>query len=489
MRFSTFVIAIFVPVYACGAVIHVADDQLPTQGDFGDARHNMIYSTIQAAIDAAQDGDTVLIAPGVYTGDGNRDVVFYGRTITVLAEGDAIDCVIDCQGSESEPHRGFLFVSQEGPGTVIKGLSIINGWADDGGAIFLGSETEPTISNCRFVNNHALRGGAIGGTEPSRRMALNGCWFESNSADYGGAINGGSVPSGVRDCQFIGNHVTVLGSAVAGTLARYVACLFDGNTGPGYVIHYKGLIDSCLFIRNQGSVIYSQGAFMYPSKQVRHSTFYDNDTVFHMAEDGGLDLYDVLIAHNKGPAATCYSCGGCPYTPHPSLYNCNLYGNLPYGGDCVVSHVGTQGNISEDPLFCDTANDNFGLHFDSPCIGAGYDGGDIGLYGVNCGPVAVDQDETFGSFMFCLSQNRPNPFNAATSIEYTMPEGCRVSLAVYNLLGQRVRILVESYQSAGRHEITWDGRDDGGHEVASGLYLYRISAGDDADAKTMVLLK
>jgi len=89
---------------------------------------------------------------------------------------------------------------------------------------------------------------------------------------------------------------------------------------------------------------------------------------------------------------------------------------------------------------------------------------------------------------FSLAQNYPNPFNSTTEIRYTLPVDCRVSLEIYNLLGQRVCILVDEDQPAGYKSVRWDGRDDHGQQIASGVYFYRISTGKFAEIKKMVLL-
>jgi hypothetical protein len=90
---------------------------------------------------------------------------------------------------------------------------------------------------------------------------------------------------------------------------------------------------------------------------------------------------------------------------------------------------------------------------------------------------------------FDLLQNYPNPFNPSTTITYKLPEATQVRIAVYNLLGQKVRTLVNTRQEAGVYAIQWDGRDDLGQPVASGTYLYRIDAGDFKAVKKMTLLK
>ena len=88
-----------------------------------------------------------------------------------------------------------------------------------------------------------------------------------------------------------------------------------------------------------------------------------------------------------------------------------------------------------------------------------------------------------------LAQNWPNPFNATTSICYRLPEKAFVSLRIYNILGQSVRKLVEKKHAAGYYTVQWDGKDNFGTEVASGIYLYRLTAGDWSKTKRMLLLR
>ena len=88
-----------------------------------------------------------------------------------------------------------------------------------------------------------------------------------------------------------------------------------------------------------------------------------------------------------------------------------------------------------------------------------------------------------------LNQNAPNPFNPATLIGYQLPEAGLVRLAIYNLLGQEVRVLVNETKGAGSFTATWDGADALGRRVASGVYLYRIHAGEFSASRRMLLLK
>lgn len=90
---------------------------------------------------------------------------------------------------------------------------------------------------------------------------------------------------------------------------------------------------------------------------------------------------------------------------------------------------------------------------------------------------------------FGLEQNTPNPFNPSTAIGYQLAEAGDVRLAIYNLLGQEVRVLVSQRQVEGSFTATWDGRDAQGRRVASGIYLYRIQADGFSAVKRMLLLK
>jgi hypothetical protein len=86
------------------------------------------FPTIQVAIDAAGNGDTILLADGVFTGDGNRDIEYRGKVITVRSQsGNPEECIIDCGGTAEEFHRGFYFMSFETPDATLEGVTIRNG--------------------------------------------------------------------------------------------------------------------------------------------------------------------------------------------------------------------------------------------------------------------------------------------------------------------------------------------------------------------------
>ena len=90
---------------------------------------------------------------------------------------------------------------------------------------------------------------------------------------------------------------------------------------------------------------------------------------------------------------------------------------------------------------------------------------------------------------FSVSQNYPNPFNAGTVIRYSLPENSKVKIEIFNILGQKVRTLVDEYQTAGYKTIQWNGTNAGNQTVASGVYFYKINAGKFSEVKQMTLLK
>jgi len=90
---------------------------------------------------------------------------------------------------------------------------------------------------------------------------------------------------------------------------------------------------------------------------------------------------------------------------------------------------------------------------------------------------------------FELKDNYPNPFNATTEIKFALPQESYVKLAVYNIMGQKVKTLFDGRKTAGVHKVVWDGRNDSGEIVASGVYFYTIRAGTYIETKKMTLLK
>ncbi len=159
--------------------------------------------TIQAGIDAAVDGDTVLVAPGTYNGAGNKNLDYEGRMITVISENGPEYTIIDCENNG----RGFNFRGGEGAGSRLEGFTICNGNVnDDGGGIYCRYDSSPTITNCTITGNTTDSAGGGVYCDGSSPTIMN-CTISGNTADYGG---GGifcaydSYPA-ISNCTLTGN--------------------------------------------------------------------------------------------------------------------------------------------------------------------------------------------------------------------------------------------------------------------------------------------
>ncbi len=159
-------------------------------------------------------------------------------------------------------------------------------------------------------------------------------------------------------------------------------------------------------------------------------------------------------------------------------------------------------DISVDPLFVNANGGNFHLQFGSPCVDAGDpapqfndpDGSrnDMGAFGGPFAPDMITGIETDGFFIpghVTLFQNYPNPFNAQTKISFDLPNSEWINLSIYNILGQRVRTLLNEKKKAGRHSVSWDGKDEYNKSVGNGIYLYRFSTSDFKYTRKALLLK
>ncbi|UCG55803.1 MAG: right-handed parallel beta-helix repeat-containing protein [Phycisphaerales bacterium] len=226
-------------------------------GECGQAVTRLVpdqYATIQAAIDDCNDGDVVQVAPGTYTGDGNRDIDFKGKVITVRSEEGPGTCVINCQGSEDDPHRGFYFHSGEEEDSVLQGLTITGAYMSvyRGGAIYC-YQSSPTIRECTLVRNIARAGGGIACS--ASNSLIVGCiisdnlassnprsWLSSGAAGGGGGIYIVGHHPIVANCIISGNRSSEYGGGIdcAGDPA-FVNCTIYGNR-TGYYGYGGGIL-------------------------------------------------------------------------------------------------------------------------------------------------------------------------------------------------------------------------------------------------------
>ena len=288
------------------------------------------YATIQTAIDNCYDGDIVVILPGTYTAFGNRDLDFFGKAITVRSI-DPNDpniialTIIDCNGTEQEPHRGFYFHSGETASSVVEGLTIINGCIrknerlqGDGGGI-LCEVSSPTIRNCIITHNVAYGvGGGIACLNSSSPEISNST-ISSNIGhnSHGGGIYCfyGSSPK-IINCKIINNKASHRGGGVSCRI----------NSSP--------MISNCFLSANFAGMEGS-GLFCYDSEPRLLNCIISDNTV-HEQEDA-MRFWD---------------------SPGSLVSGCIISGRIKItGGTVPITYSNVQGgwsgegNIGADPCF------------------------------------------------------------------------------------------------------------------------------------------
>jgi predicted outer membrane repeat protein len=369
------------------------------------------FPTIQAAVDACVDGDVVELTDGTFTGDGNRDIDFQGKAITVRSQSGVPQlCIIDCQGSEADPRRAFYFHSDEGPDAVVEGITITGGhtsgweWPYSCGAGILCWDTSPTIRSCVFTGNSTGHYGSGGGLWCNGSQSLiTECTFDGNhAAGHGGALQSSYSDIHVHSCIFIGNTCEWDGGAVWIMEASLLLedCLFQANAGTEggaikcYFRSSTSLETVTLF---QNVATESGGAICigeYCDASLRECTLAANSSDASggslSCAEGGIALVSNTIICGS-PQGASVDCGVGSLT----LTCCDIHGNQ--GGDwvdCIEDQLGSEGNIRLDPLFCDPENGDLTLEECSPCAPFSPPNPEcdlIGAWPVGCGGTPVTE--------------------------------------------------------------------------------------------------
>jgi len=310
--------------------------------------------SIRAAVDAALDGDVVLLSDGVFQGPGNRGIFLIGKNVEIRSEsGDPSRTIIDCQGMD----RAFCVQGMEITNdTLFFGLSIVRGAALGGGGILCYPDTAPIFDRCIFSS---CDGGSTAG----------------------GLFCAGKQPAGVavvRDCVFVGNRSTSTGGGALLGRVRVERCLFidndarPGGAGAGLFLGTGGSMVDSVIVGNIGSSAVLASA----ASLIDHCVI--ADTAGNVAGNGigllvlnsGLLVRNTILWGNESPTEI-YQMQGIFLGGVVTVEYCDVDGGeaaimgtgLPMP---TVSHV-----LDEDPLFVDPANGDYSIAAASPCRDAG----------------------------------------------------------------------------------------------------------------------
>jgi parallel beta-helix repeat protein/predicted outer membrane repeat protein len=360
------------------------------------------FPTIQAAINASALRDTIELADETFSGEGNRDLDFGGRNLTIRSEGgDPAACIIDCQGLPGAQHRGFDFHLGETTASVVRDIRIINGYHDygggiacsnsspqlinvvvadcgsplSGGGLYLAHGSSAEMTDCEIRDNvSGARGGGLCIYLAS--PVLDNCVVSGNSAaDNGGGVFGQGTSSSITDCSLLNNSTGSNGGGLY---------LWDAD---------DSVVTGCVLVGNSCAYRGGGANFYSTNTSLSMCTFVDNSgpSGSGVSVRGGsaVTMDNVLLAFNTGGSEGLY----LEAATSTCVLTCSdIYGND--GGNWTIdidSQLGPNGNIEDDPQFCDVATGDFTIREGSPCSDAVSACGQIGALGIGCMP-QVDYD-------------------------------------------------------------------------------------------------
>ncbi|MCF8240714.1 MAG: T9SS type A sorting domain-containing protein [Melioribacteraceae bacterium] len=446
------------------------------------------YSTIQEAINAAINGDTVLVSEGTYF----ENINFKGKGITVgsefVTDGDvthiAETIINGSLPAHSDTASCVLFINSEDSSAVLEGFTITGGrgtkWLDEHGAGtyyegggILTAFSSPTIKHNIIRENEAIK-----------------------KARFTESAGGGGIRCGDGNPKIIGNII----------IAN------KGMYGGGIVMNYsEGTI--------KNNLIYNNTVGEYASAP----TYGGGGIWLNQCSSILIENNTIVENSSSGSGGVAGQGGGIlVWGSNAAIRNNICWGNSQDNGTQISKVSGTveasyndvedgfegDNNISENPSF---ASMNFYLAGDSPCIDAGspdeifydpFDGSaaifpsmgternDMGAYG---GPmrfpfpdniVSVDEKKSEVINEFELLQNYPNPFNPTTVISFQVPAAGKVELKVYDMLGSEVAAIINERKSAGNYNVEFNARG-----LSSGVYFYQLKTDNFIDIKKMILIR
>jgi len=318
---------------------------------------------IQAAIDVAVNGQTVVIADGVWLGRGNANITFRGKAITVRSDNGPAACIIDAQRGGS----AFIFNSGEQIDSILEGFTLRG--ASQSAIQCLGAG--PTIRGCILNDNwNGLYGGGLfadAGASPS----LADCIISNNLAGMGAGAALVRSRATFRRCEFFGNRTDLFGGggigATEGSDVSIYECTFHGNQAIGFsgngsgvlVSRATGLIVNSLLHRNTASFIGGGISSVLSTTRIVNCTLSNNS-----AADFGSGIY--INGNTTVENSICWN------NVVDEVYVAEGSPTIRYS--TIRGGWGGEGNRSDDPRFVDEGSDDYRLAAGSPCVDAADNG-------------------------------------------------------------------------------------------------------------------
>ncbi len=364
MRILVLVVSLVPAVFACAGATITVDDDGPAD-----------FNNIQAAINDASDGDTIIVCPGTYSGPETGDIEFLGKAVTVRSTDPNNQQVV----MDTVVGSRFYFRHGEDANSVLDGLTV-TGQYD----ALCCQASSPTIRRCTFKKSGPDRGGGMTNSSGSSPVVI-GCSFdECHRGDFGGIVFNSHSDTRFVDCRFTGDQSTYAGAAVCNedSNSTFLRCTFSRNTAAyrgGGAIYNKdsnSLIVACVFRDNSGE----GGALgsWRSSVTAINCLFADNPGGAGVLwqRQSTATLKNCTLSGNSGGTAGGIYCSDSS----AEIENCVLWGNKApqvAGETFVITHSDVQGgwpgegNIDADPSFPQSSQGAFRLGPNSPCINAG----------------------------------------------------------------------------------------------------------------------
>lgn len=453
---------------------------------------------------------------GVSGFNRGRGTVISGFTITgcfaeehgagILCTEGSSPLIENCEIAEN--YDGGI-ICLYGSSPTIHDCVVNSNFAKQGGGIAIEDECSPYVSNCEIRHNASPSGGGVFIRKYSEPV-IEDCFVDQNHIN---SESGGGGGIGVVNARPTITRVTMIDNTSAGgggglfiedsAAVTLSDCIIQGNTttadygpGGGIRIDFSDLnISGTLIARNSVQGIVSDGggiASSFSDIEMTNCTVATNsiDDEFNFA--GGIHMFESspvislsIIAFNDGAGLYCADGLSVP------VVSCtDIYGNP--GGDGICG-TDAGDNFSLDPLFCDTMGDDYRLQPGSPCAAGNHPNGPtacggqrLGSENSGCSTGVEDViTQMAGGYLF----NHPNPFGSTTDIRFRLTNSGPTVLRVFDLSGRVVRRLDMGVIGAGNHHMTWDGRNDSGETLPSGVYFYKLNVPGETRTGRMVIAR